>query len=216
MDRRWCGTDEEGNIPDSDADLEHDSDVTRPSDAETSADDTGDVEAPEGLGADRSTARVRDRGMLNSVPQDMYYHSFEPVSSGIRPHADYDEEISDDTLDEAARSRSRSPKGLGTAEPRRSRLRLTGVHDRDRDPSRPPRDSAAYRTRSSSRARYHRQLRAAAPVKIGGVTIGRVSKVDLDPVKLDSIVTLAIDSRFQELPIDTSACLLYTSPSPRD
>ena len=49
------------------------------------------------------------------------------------------------------------------------------------------------------------QLRAAAPVKIGGVTIGRVSKVDLDPVKLDSIVTLAIDSRFQELPMDTSA-----------
>lgn len=163
VDRRWCGTDEEGNIPDSDADLEHDSDVTRPSDAETSADDTGDVEAPEGLGADRSTARVRDRGMLNSVPQDMYYHSFEPVSSGIRPHADYDEEMSDDTLDESARSRSRSPKSLGTAEPRRSRLRLTGVHDRDRDPSRPPRDSAAYRTRSSSRARYHRQLRAAAP-----------------------------------------------------
>ena len=135
VDRRWCGTDEEGNIPDSDADLEHDSDVTRPSDAETSADDTGDVEAPEGLGADRSTARVRDRGMLNSVPQDMYYHSFEPVSSGIRPHADYDEEMSDDTLDESARSRSRSPKSLGTAEPRRSRLRLTGVHDRDRDPS---------------------------------------------------------------------------------
>lgn len=49
------------------------------------------------------------------------------------------------------------------------------------------------------------QLRAAAPVKIGGVTIGRVAKVDLDPVKLDSVITLAIDSRYAELPIDTSA-----------
>ena len=49
------------------------------------------------------------------------------------------------------------------------------------------------------------QLRAAAPVKIGGVTIGRVSKVDLDPVKLDSIVTLAINNKFKDLPADTTA-----------
>lgn len=49
------------------------------------------------------------------------------------------------------------------------------------------------------------QLRTAAPVRIGGVTIGRVAEVDLDPVKLDSVVTLAIDRRFSELPIDTSA-----------
>lgn len=49
------------------------------------------------------------------------------------------------------------------------------------------------------------QLRPNAPVKIGGVTIGRVSKIDLDPVKFDSIVTLAIDKRFNELDIDTRA-----------
>ena len=49
------------------------------------------------------------------------------------------------------------------------------------------------------------QLRPNAPVKIGGVTIGRVSKIELDPVKFDSIVTLAIDNRFNQLDIDTSA-----------
>ena len=52
------------------------------------------------------------------------------------------------------------------------------------------------------------QLRPNAPVKVGGVTIGRVSGIDLDPVKFDTIVTLAIDSRFNEIPIDTSAQIL--------
>ena len=49
------------------------------------------------------------------------------------------------------------------------------------------------------------QLRAQAPVKIGGVVVGRVEGIDLDPVKFDSIVTLAIDKRFADLPADTSA-----------
>ncbi len=52
------------------------------------------------------------------------------------------------------------------------------------------------------------QLRPNAPVKVGGVTIGRVAKIDLDPVKFNSIVTLAIDNRFNEIPIDTSAGIL--------
>ena len=52
------------------------------------------------------------------------------------------------------------------------------------------------------------QLRPNAPVKIGGVTIGRVSGIDLDPVKFDSIVTLSIDNRFDEIPVDTSAGIL--------
>src|SRR3990170_4665981 len=38
------------------------------------------------------------------------------------------------------------------------------------------------------------QLRPMAPVKVGGVTIGQVSEITLDPVKFDSIVTLAIDT----------------------
>jgi phospholipid/cholesterol/gamma-HCH transport system substrate-binding protein len=49
------------------------------------------------------------------------------------------------------------------------------------------------------------QLRTAAPVRIGGVNIGRVTDVTLDPVKLDSVLTLAIDDRYKDLPADTSA-----------
>ena len=49
------------------------------------------------------------------------------------------------------------------------------------------------------------QLRASAPVRIGGVNIGRVSDVTLDPQKLDSVLTLAIDERYKDLPADTSA-----------
>ena len=49
------------------------------------------------------------------------------------------------------------------------------------------------------------QLRASAPVKIGGVVVGQVADIQLDPVKFDSIVTLAIDNRIKELPADTSA-----------
>ena len=51
-------------------------------------------------------------------------------------------------------------------------------------------------------------LRHNAPVKVGGVSIGRVSGIHLDPVKLDSVVTLAIDNRYQDLPADTSAAIL--------
>lgn len=52
------------------------------------------------------------------------------------------------------------------------------------------------------------QLRLQAPVKIGGVVVGRVEKVDLDPVRFDSVVTLAIDNRYKDLPGDTSAAIL--------
>lgn len=51
-------------------------------------------------------------------------------------------------------------------------------------------------------------LRANAPVKVGGVTIGQVRDITLDPVKLDSVVTLAIDRRYSDLPADTSAAIL--------
>ena len=49
------------------------------------------------------------------------------------------------------------------------------------------------------------QLRPQAPVKIGGVVIGQVADIQLDPVKYDSIVTLSLDSKFKDLPADTSA-----------
>ncbi|MGN6513253.1 MAG: outer membrane lipid asymmetry maintenance protein MlaD [Lysobacteraceae bacterium] len=52
------------------------------------------------------------------------------------------------------------------------------------------------------------QLRPGAPVKIGGVAIGSVGEITLDPVKLDAVVTLDIDGRYRDLPADTSASIL--------
>jgi phospholipid/cholesterol/gamma-HCH transport system substrate-binding protein len=49
------------------------------------------------------------------------------------------------------------------------------------------------------------QLRVQAPVKIGGVVIGRVSDISLDPKRFDSIVTLSIEDKYRDLPADTSA-----------
>jgi phospholipid/cholesterol/gamma-HCH transport system substrate-binding protein len=49
------------------------------------------------------------------------------------------------------------------------------------------------------------QLRKQAPVKIGGVVIGQVADIQLDPARYDSIVTLAIDRRYKDLPGDTAA-----------
>ncbi len=49
------------------------------------------------------------------------------------------------------------------------------------------------------------QLRVQAPVKIGGVVIGQVSDIALDPKQFESIVTLRIDGKYQDLPADTSA-----------
>lgn len=51
------------------------------------------------------------------------------------------------------------------------------------------------------------QLRASAPVRIGGVNIGQVSDITLDPKKLDSVVTLAIDERYADLSADTAASI---------
>ncbi len=52
------------------------------------------------------------------------------------------------------------------------------------------------------------QLRPMAPVKIGGVPIGKVAAIELDPKKLDAMVVLDIDARYKDLPIDTSASIL--------
>ncbi|MCW4455320.1 outer membrane lipid asymmetry maintenance protein MlaD [Flavobacterium sp. MXW15] len=49
------------------------------------------------------------------------------------------------------------------------------------------------------------QLRPQAPVKIGGVVVGQVADIQLDPVKYDSVVTLSLDGKFKDLPADTSA-----------
>ena len=48
-------------------------------------------------------------------------------------------------------------------------------------------------------------LRPNAPVKIAGVAVGKVADIQVDPVKYDSVVTLAINSKYKDLPGDTSA-----------
>ncbi|MFT4177861.1 MAG: outer membrane lipid asymmetry maintenance protein MlaD [Thermomonas sp.] len=49
------------------------------------------------------------------------------------------------------------------------------------------------------------QLRAQAPVKIGGVVVGQVKAIDLDPKTFQSVVTLSINNRYNQLSADTSA-----------
>ena len=53
-------------------------------------------------------------------------------------------------------------------------------------------------------------LRDRAPVKIGGVTVGMVESVELDPVTFQAIVHMKVSSRFNEIPSDTGASV-FTS-----
>jgi phospholipid/cholesterol/gamma-HCH transport system substrate-binding protein len=47
-----------------------------------------------------------------------------------------------------------------------------------------------------------------APVAMSGVTIGRVTSVEFDPVMLNAEVTFEIDSRFDQIPDDSDASIL--------
>lgn len=51
-------------------------------------------------------------------------------------------------------------------------------------------------------------LRDRAPVKIGGVTVGMVEAVTLDPVTFEAVVHMSVASRFNEIPSDTGASIL--------
>lgn len=51
-------------------------------------------------------------------------------------------------------------------------------------------------------------LRGRAPVKIGGVTVGLVESISLDPVTFEALVNMQIDSRYNEIPNDTGASVL--------
>ncbi|MEO8747325.1 MAG: outer membrane lipid asymmetry maintenance protein MlaD [Rhodanobacter sp.] len=53
-------------------------------------------------------------------------------------------------------------------------------------------------------------LSPGAPVKMAGVPIGTVQSVQVDPLKLDAKVTLAIDKRYHQIP-DDSAAAVFTS-----
>ena len=54
------------------------------------------------------------------------------------------------------------------------------------------------------------QLKLRAPVKIAGVRVGTVSDIKLEPDKLDALVTLSLDARFNQIP-DDSAAAVFTS-----
>lgn len=51
-------------------------------------------------------------------------------------------------------------------------------------------------------------LKDRAPVAMSGVTIGRVTSVEFDPLMLDAEVTFQIDSRFDQIPDDSDASIL--------
>ena len=51
-------------------------------------------------------------------------------------------------------------------------------------------------------------LKDRAPVKIGGVTVGMVENIELDPVTFDAMVLLRLDQLFDEIPADSSAAIL--------
>ncbi len=51
-------------------------------------------------------------------------------------------------------------------------------------------------------------LKTRSPVKIGGVTVGLVEKITLDPVTFEAIVDMQIDQRFSDIPNDSSASIL--------
>jgi len=53
-------------------------------------------------------------------------------------------------------------------------------------------------------------LKVRAPVALAGVTIGRVSQITVDPVEYRAIVELRINSRFNQLPVDTDAIIATT------
>lgn len=53
-------------------------------------------------------------------------------------------------------------------------------------------------------------LRLRAPVRIGGVLIGRVSKIDLDAESLTPVVSMAIEKRFNNLSSESRAAIQTT------
>lgn len=51
-------------------------------------------------------------------------------------------------------------------------------------------------------------LRTRAPVAMSGVTIGRVTSIEFDPVSLEAVVEFVIDKRYDQIPDDSDAAIL--------
>ncbi len=53
-------------------------------------------------------------------------------------------------------------------------------------------------------------LKVRSPVKVGGVVVGRVTRIDLDKERLVPVVTIAVDRQYNQFP-DTSSLQILTS-----
>ena len=51
-------------------------------------------------------------------------------------------------------------------------------------------------------------LKLRAPVKVGGVTVGEVTSITLDPATFKAVVKLHIYNKYNDLPSDSSASIL--------
>ncbi|MBQ0725410.1 MAG: outer membrane lipid asymmetry maintenance protein MlaD [Cycloclasticus sp.] len=51
-------------------------------------------------------------------------------------------------------------------------------------------------------------LKVRAPVSMAGVNIGRVTAIEFDAQSFEAVVTMSIESKYNELPSDTSASIL--------
>lgn len=51
-------------------------------------------------------------------------------------------------------------------------------------------------------------LKVGAPVALAGVPIGRVTGIDLNQKSLDAVVTMRIERRYNEIPLDSRASIL--------
>ena len=51
-------------------------------------------------------------------------------------------------------------------------------------------------------------LKKRAPVSMSGVTIGRVTNIQFDGESLEAVVTMVIDSRYDQIPDDSDASIL--------
>ena len=52
------------------------------------------------------------------------------------------------------------------------------------------------------------QLKVRAPIKMGGVTIGEVTGIRLDPTTFRAVVNMRLDKKVNDIPSDSSASIL--------
>ncbi len=51
-------------------------------------------------------------------------------------------------------------------------------------------------------------LKVRSPVTVAGVRVGRVTAIDYDPQTFQAVISMRIDGRYDQLPVDTSASVL--------